>query len=119
MRKRVFSLSIVSLFAVLALVACGSPSEEIQPTVTRIPDAANAPILTPAGDSVESAATPESAPGEATPAPDAGGEDAVAADVTIVSHDIYFEPNAVTIASGAPVTIYLDFDSTFGVNRHP
>ena len=107
MRKRVFSLSIVSLFAVLALVACGSPSEEIQPTVTRIPDAANAPILTPAGDSVESAATPESAAGEATPAPDAGGGDAVAADVTIVSHDIYFEPNAVTIASGAPVTISL------------
>ena len=73
MRKRVFSLSIVSLFAVLALVACGSPSEEIQPTVTRIPDAANAPILTPAGEAVESAATPEAViAGEATPAPDAG-----------------------------------------------
>ena len=106
MRKRVFSLSIVSLFAVLALVACGSPSEEIEPTVTRIPDAANAPVLTPTGDEANGAETPADASGEATPADDTGG-DAVAADITVVSHDIYFEPTEFTIPSGETVTVSL------------
>ncbi len=106
MRKRVFSLSIVSLFAVLALVACGSPSEEIEPTVTRIPDAANAPVLTPTGEAADEAASPVVAAGDATAA-DAAGEDAVAADVTVVSYDIYFEPTEFTIASGETVTVSL------------
>ena len=41
MRKRFLSTVAMALALTLVLAACGSPDDEAEPTVTRIPDAAN------------------------------------------------------------------------------
>jgi plastocyanin len=120
MRKRFLTVVGTALVAMLVLAACGSPTDdEPEPTVTRIPDAANAPVLTPVPDEAAVAEVDDATPAEAAledePAEDAAEEPAEepadAADAplttTVVSHDIYFEPTEVTIGADTDITFIL------------
>jgi nitrite reductase (NO-forming) len=100
MAKRFFSMTGIAVVVLIVLAACGAPSdEEAHPTVTRIASPINAPVVSP---TPEEGAEPTSAPteeavgenGESTP--DAGG----AQEITVVGHDIYFEPAEVNAKAG-------------------
>lgn len=114
MGRRVVSVCGAMLALVVVLAACGAAEEEVVPTVTRIPDAANAPVLTPAQGSPTPAAGTAVAVGGATASPgtivagtpEAAGSPA-AANFVIVSRDILFEPAVMTIAAESDVTISL------------
>jgi uncharacterized cupredoxin-like copper-binding protein len=120
MGRRYLSVVGIVLVAMLALSACGTQDDDPEPTVTRIPDAANAPQLTP--DAGESTPITEAEDGTPAPASDASPADAASpaaepaaaatdgsesTEVTIVSHDIYFEPAEVTIPADTDVTFLL------------
>jgi len=99
MAKRFFSMTGIAVVVLIVLAACGAPSdEEAHPTVTRIASPINAPVLSP---TPEEGAEPTSAPTEA--AGDANGEgtqEAGGQEVTVVAHDIYFEPAEVHLTAG-------------------
>ena len=100
MAKRLFSMAGLAVVVLIVLAACGAPEDEGPvPTVTRIPDAANAPVVspTPEGGGEESAATPVSQATAEEPDASAGGEGEV---ITIVSHDIFFDPAELTVPAG-------------------
>jgi uncharacterized cupredoxin-like copper-binding protein len=106
MGKRFRSVAVIALASSLSLAACGSPEDTgPEPTVTRIPNPANAPSLSPE-------ASPVAAPGSPTGSPIAAGtpsaaEEAAGQTVTITSHDIFFDPTEVTIPAGSDVTVSL------------
>ena len=109
-------MTAVASFALVVLAACGGGEEHED--VTRVPtmsdaaaqatsDAASAPATPVAGSG-----TP--ATGEATPT--SGGETAAAAmTVDVVSYDIYFEPDELTIPANTDVTVVLPNE---GVTPH-
>jgi uncharacterized cupredoxin-like copper-binding protein len=91
MSRRWFTGVPVAVAAVALLAACGSPDPVVHEEVTRIPDAANMPVI------------------EATPEGEAGGGGAVASDgtATVTSYDIYFEPKEVTIPAATDIKFIL------------
>ena len=116
----------------LVLAACGSTDEDAaEPTVTRIPDAANAPVLTPAnggspaaaGDDGPSPVAVGGDKGSATPgvagSPVAAGSPAAGSPVAgafeVVSFDIYFEPDSLTLPADTAVVVSL---SNEGASEH-
>lgn len=134
MGRRYLSVFTVLILAATVLAACGSESDdEPVPTVTRIPDAANAPVLTPANEGEEAPVVADASPsvGEGSPeavgssagdgSPEAVDSDAVDDEsgdinaasegdgdaITIVSFDIYFEPADFTVSADTPTTIIL------------
>jgi nitrite reductase (NO-forming) len=115
MGRRYFSVFGMVIALAIVLAACGSGDEnEAEPTVTRIPNPPNAPVLTPEGGSPgaeDGAGTPgaiDGTPGAAgspspISSPEGGEPDAAALEV--VSHDVYFEPDTLTIPADTAVTI--------------
>jgi plastocyanin len=101
MAKRLFSMAVLSVVVLVVIAACGSPQDDgPHPTVTRIASPINAPVLSP---TPEPGAEPTEAPAEATSAPDATSEGGAAAEtqtVTVLAHDIYFDPAEITIQAG-------------------
>jgi plastocyanin len=103
------SISFVALVVVLGftLAACGTESESVPPTVTRV-DAPGAPPTYTA--TVPGAATPASSPAAAgspttgQPATGSGGGNTA---VEIDMHELAFDPNAVEIPANTDVTITL------------
>lgn len=111
MGMRLISMMSMVLLLGVVLAACGSgDSEEAHPTVTRIPNPPNAPVLSPTPGEGESgsptAASPVAASpvsGDSTPvAPVAAGD-----TFEVVSHDIFFEPDTLTIPADTTVTLVL------------
>ena len=98
-------------FALVVLAACGAGgAEEAREDVTRVPTMSDAA----AQATREAASAPAATPGVegGTPAAGtttgAGDETATAAmTVEVVSHDIFFEPNEVTIPANTDVTVNL------------
>jgi uncharacterized cupredoxin-like copper-binding protein len=90
MVKRLMSVAMLALVALLALSACGSEESTGEATVTRIPDPPNAPVI-----------------GSPTAAEGGGGEAAVTElDLKLV--DIGFDPKDFTIAANTDVVIHLE-----------
>jgi uncharacterized cupredoxin-like copper-binding protein len=122
MVRRYLSILGVVILLGVTLAACGSGDEdEIEPTVTRIPDAANAPVLTPAGSpeaettEVTEATVPAASPVAGSPVPaspeaETEGGAVTAEDVTVTSIDIAFEPAEVTIPANTDVVFHLTND---------
>ncbi|MEZ4506066.1 MAG: cupredoxin domain-containing protein [Thermomicrobiales bacterium] len=101
MAKRFFSMTGIAVVVLIVLAACGSPNDdEPHPTVTRIASPINAPVLSP---TPEEGAEPTAAPTEEAGG-DSGNATADAGDgsqeVTIVGHDIYFDPAEVKVKAG-------------------
>lgn len=108
-------LSVFGMALVLAIVlaACGSTEDdEPEPTVTRIPDAANAPVLSPAGDASPVAGVGEASTPGASGSPDAAespepvGSPAGSA-LEIASFDIHFEPDTLTVPADTTSVVSL------------
>ncbi|MCO5222620.1 MAG: cupredoxin domain-containing protein [Thermomicrobiales bacterium] len=104
MAKRFFSMTGLAVVVLIVLAACGAPQDEVNPTVTRIASPANAPVLSPTPEEGAEADSPvateapsesEEEAGEGTADGGGGGN-----EVTVVSHDIYFEPTEVHVAAG-------------------
>ncbi len=101
MAKRFFSMTGIAVIVLIVLAACGSPQDDgPHPTVTRVASPINAPVISPtpeagAETTTEPTAAADADSGEATAEPAAGGQ-----EVTIVGHDIYFDPADVTIKAG-------------------
>ncbi|CAN5583394.1 hypothetical protein BH23CHL5_BH23CHL5_21600 [soil metagenome] len=108
MGRRFLSYVGVASLALIVLTACGSQDQdEPEPTVTRVPDAANAPVLPDpdASPIVAEVASPVVAAVEGTP-----GESVATAGeaaIEIVSLDIRFEPAELTIPADTAVSISL------------
>lgn len=79
----------VSLGIVAIVVACGRPSTEVVPTVTRIPNPANAPIVEPTNTTA--------------PAEDVAQVTAEAGAGTAVTEAGTVAPEAATVEAGSPV----------------
>ncbi len=108
MGRRFLSYVGVASLALIVLTACGSQDQdEPEPTVTRIPDAANAPVVPDpdASPAVAEVASPVVAEVDGTP--DAGVDPAGEAAFEVVSLDIRFEPVELTIPADTDVTISL------------
>lgn len=102
----------LTLVATFALAACGSQSGGVEPTVTRIPDAANAPI--PPTATVPGAEPAATEP----PENNAGGEGAAAAAQTtfdIEMVDFAFGLPEITVPANTEITINL---SNAGISPH-
>jgi uncharacterized cupredoxin-like copper-binding protein len=91
MVKRLLSVAIVALVAMMALSACGTTNEAAEPTVTRIPNPKNAPVI----------GSP-TAPSEAA--------QTAATEVTLKMIDIAFDPKNFTIAANTDVVIHIEND---------
>jgi uncharacterized cupredoxin-like copper-binding protein len=89
MVKRLMSVAMLALVALMVLAACGSEEESAEATVTRIPDAANAPVV-----------------GSPTAEQGGGGETA-ATEVNLELVDIAFVPKDFTIAANTDILIHL------------
>jgi uncharacterized cupredoxin-like copper-binding protein len=89
MVKRLMSVAMLALVALVVLAACGEEEESADATVTRIPDAANAPVV-----------------GSPTAEQGAEGE-AAATEVNLELVDIAFVPKDFTIAANTDVVIHL------------
>jgi uncharacterized cupredoxin-like copper-binding protein len=91
MVKRLLSVAIVALVALMALSACGKENEAAEPTVTRIPNPKNAPVIgspTAPSETAQTAAT----------------------EVTLKMIDIAFDPKNFTIAANTDVVIHIEND---------
>ena len=102
MAKRFFSMTGLAVVVLIVLAACGSPDDDgPHPTVTRVASPINAPVISPTPEEgAEPAAAPTEAaaqePGEGTQ--EAGAEGGQ--EITVVSHDIYFDPSEITAQAG-------------------
>ena len=108
--RRAGTMAVIATFALIVLAACGEQAGlEAEPEdVTRVPTMSDAAAQAtreapPPGASPEAEATPVE--GEAAPAPE--GESAEGVTVEVVSHDIFFEPNEITIPANTDVTVSL------------
>jgi plastocyanin len=102
MAKRFFSMTGIAVVVLIVLAACGAPDEDTpHPTVTRIASPINAPVVSPTpAEGEEPPAEPtEEAGGESGEATEQSG--AGAQEVTVVGHDIYFEPAEITATAGS------------------
>lgn len=130
MIKRLGSMALVGMLAVIVLAACGEEDTKVEPTVTRVP-ASNVPVVTPTtgpGSSVASpagqgslvAASPAASPSSVASSPVAASPEAspvvVAASPTanvaatgaaVDLADIKFLPKEITIPANTDVTISL------------
>lgn len=110
--RRSFSVAALSLALGATLTACGSQSDEAEPTVTR-EDVEGAPptrtATLPAGETPEGASpeagTPVASP-EPAESPTTGDGGATALTVDMV--DLAFEPNTLTIPAGTDVTVTVE-----------
>jgi uncharacterized cupredoxin-like copper-binding protein/mono/diheme cytochrome c family protein len=93
--KRGMIILAVGTLAVLG--ACGSQEKKAEPTVTRIPNAPNAPVV--GSPTVPGAAQPTAAPTQA------GQPAQTTFEVDL--HDIFFDPKDLTIPANTDVTINL------------
>jgi uncharacterized cupredoxin-like copper-binding protein len=93
MVKRLGSFVAVMLIAIFALAACGTPDEKVEPTVTRIPNPLNAPVI-----------QPTAVPGSNAPAPTvpSAGEP-VTLDLQL--EDIKFDKTELDVPANTQVTI--------------
>ncbi len=91
MVKRIMSIAIVALVAMMALSACGTEDKAAEPTVTRIPNPANAPVI-------------------GSPTAETAQNQTAAAEVTLKMVDIAFDPKNFTIAANTDVVIHLEND---------
>ena len=99
MSRRWLTLVPAAALSLVVLAGCGNSDEMPEGDVTRVSGVLNEPVI---------GATPEVA--EETPADNGGdgsGGGAVAQEVTIVSHDIYFDPKDVTVPAAADVKLVL------------
>ena len=129
--RRTFSLSAMGLLSGGLLAACGTESNEIEPTMTRVTAPGAPPTAAPtvAGASPEaspaaSASTPVP-PSDGAPLPPGGGAasppavtgvESLPTSVSIAYLDTFkFDPAEVTITAGTDVT--LNFTNT-GVAQH-
>ena len=104
MLRRVGSFVAMILVATFVLAACGSPSDEIKPTVTRT-DAENAPP--PPTATVEGAA-PETTTAPEVPTVATGGGDAAGpVTIDVVMVDIAFDLKEIKVPANTEVTINL------------
>ncbi|MBA2597248.1 MAG: cupredoxin domain-containing protein [Chloroflexia bacterium] len=115
---RAGTLAAVASFALIVLAACGGEVslEEELADVTRVPTMSDAAAQA-TNTAPNEAATPGSAPGtpvNGVESPSAGDETA-AATAEIVSYDIYFEPDSLTIPANTDVTVVLPNE---GVTAH-
>src|SRR5262245_20534862 len=90
MVKRLMSVAIVALVAMMALSACGTEDDKVEPTVTRIPNPPNAPVI-----------------GSPTAEGNQGGSQTAATEVNLKLVDIAFDPKDFTIAANTDVVIHL------------
>jgi uncharacterized cupredoxin-like copper-binding protein len=111
-------MAVVASFALIVLAACGEQAgqESEHEDITRVPTMSDAAAQA-TREAPPPGATPEAGEGtpvagEATPA--VGGE-STAAPVEIVSHDIFFEPDTLTILANTDVTVSLPNQ---GVSAH-
>ncbi len=102
MAKRFFSMTGIAVVVLIVLAACGSPSDDgPHPTVTRIASPINAPVLSPTPEEgAEPTAAPTEGSGEQTGEGTAEAAGGGAQEITVVSHDIYFEPAEITAKAG-------------------
>jgi uncharacterized cupredoxin-like copper-binding protein len=110
--RRTGAMMAMASFALVVLAACGGGgAEEAHEDVTRVPTTSDAA----AQATREAASAPAATPGAegGTPAagttPGAAGDETATAATTVevVSHDIFFEPNEVTIPANTDVTVNL------------
>lgn len=106
--RRSISMIALGLLVAITVAACGTEEEKVEPTVTRIPDAANAPATyTP---TVEGEAPPTEV-AAASPTGDAGGGGTggggEATTVEIDMQDISFKETTIEIPANTDVTIHL------------
>ena len=120
--RRTFSTSLVGLLGAGVLGACGTETEEAEPTVTRVPAENAPPTNTPAASnevSEEAPASPASGSPQATP--EGNGEapptDAPGPATTVAMgfYDLYFDPVEVTIPANTDVTFNF---TNFGALEH-
>ena len=119
--RRTFSTSLVGLLGAGVLGACGTETEEAEPTVTRVPAENAPPTNTPAasnevsetGNASPASGSPQATPqdGEAPPT-DAPGP---ATTVAMGFYDLYFDPVEVTIPADTDVTFNF---TNFGALEH-
>lgn len=125
--RRTFSTSLVGLLGVGVLGACGTETDEIEPTVTRVPAENAPPTNTPVATNevseggnanpVPASGSPQASPegtggeGEAPPT-DAPGP---ATTVAMGYYDLYFDPVEVTIPANTDVTFTF---TNFGALEH-
>jgi uncharacterized cupredoxin-like copper-binding protein len=100
------SLSVLAMTLLLTgtLAACGTESQNVEPTVTRVDVAGAPPTRTP---TVPGGETPPPSGGAASPAPGGGGEQAGGAPTTVEVDmvDLAFQPTEITIPANTDVTI--------------
>ena len=117
--RRTFSLSAVGLLSGGLLAACGTESDEVEPTMTRVTAPGAPPTAAPTVAGASPAASPAASasspvpPSDGGAQPDGGGTDeppavtgveSLPTSVTINFVDFAFEPKDVTIAAGQDVT---------------
>lgn len=99
--RRTLSRAAIALIAAVTLAACGTASDEVEPTVTRV-DVAYTPAASPVPEATPGAATPGGT--DATPV---GGGGDLATTVELNMVDIAFEPTELTIPANTDVTMNL------------
>jgi len=118
--RRTFSLSAVGLLSGGLLAACGTESDEVEPTMTRVTAEGAPPTAAPTVAGASPAASPAASastpvpPSDGGAQPDGGGADAPPAvtgveslptTVSITYVDFAFEPKDITVAAGQDVTL--------------
>ena len=118
--RRTFSLSAVGLLSGGLLAACGTESDEVEPTMTRVTAPGAPPTAAPTVAGASPAASPAASasspvpPSDGGAQPDGGGSDEPPAvtgvdsqptTVSIAYKDFVFEPAEFTVAAGTDVTL--------------
>jgi plastocyanin len=105
--RRTLSVLAMCLLLGATLAACGTQSDEAEPTVTRMDVAGAPPTRTATTEGGEPEASPPPDSAQATPGGDGGNAGGAPTAVTVNMVDIAFEPVEVEIAANTDVTITL------------